>query len=56
MTLEERLEHIEAMLTQLIERQAVKDFYTPEEFAGLVEGRTKPSPAASIAASVASGH
>jgi hypothetical protein len=36
MTLEERLEHIVAMLTQLVERQAVKDFYTPEEFARLV--------------------
>ena len=36
MTLEERIEHIEAMLTQLVERQAVKDFYTPEEFAHLV--------------------
>ena len=33
MMLEERLEHIVAMLTQLVERQAVKDFYTPEEFA-----------------------
>ena len=37
MTFEERLEHIEAMLTQLVERQAVKDFYTPEEFARLVD-------------------
>ena len=36
MTVEERLEHIEAMLMQLVERQAVKDFYTPEEFARLV--------------------
>jgi hypothetical protein len=36
MTLEERLEHIVAMLTQLVERQAVKDFYTPEEFARIV--------------------
>ena len=36
MTFEERIEHIEAMLTQLVERQAVKDFYTPEEFARLV--------------------
>ena len=36
MTLEERLEHIVAMLTQLVERQAVKEFYEIEEFARLV--------------------
>jgi hypothetical protein len=31
--IDERLTHIEAMLETLVERQAVKDFYTPEEFA-----------------------
>ncbi len=31
--IEDRLSRIEAMLTQLVERQAVKEFYTPEEFA-----------------------
>ena len=55
MTFEERIEHIEAMLTQLVERQAVKDFYTPEEFARLVRAQSL-SLAASIAASVVSGH
>ena len=34
--IEERLSRIEAMLKQLVERQAVKDFYTPEEFARIV--------------------
>lgn len=34
--LEERLSRIEAMLHQLVERQAVKAYYTPEEFARLV--------------------
>ncbi len=34
--IEDRLIRIEAMLTQLVERQAVKEFYTPEEFARLV--------------------
>ena len=34
--LEERLSRIEAMLQQLVERQAVKAYYTPEEFARLV--------------------
>lgn len=34
--IEERLARIEAKLTQLLERQAVKEFYTPEEFARLV--------------------
>jgi hypothetical protein len=34
--LEERLSRIEAMLVQLVERQAVKNFYTPEEFARAV--------------------
>ena len=52
MTLEERLEHIVAMPTQLVQPQAVKDFYTPEEFARLVG--VKPSHAASTAASVVS--
>ena len=54
MTFEERIEHIEAMLTQLVERQAVKDFYTPE--GSPVWSGAKPSLAASIAASVVSGH
>jgi len=35
MSLEERLENIEAMLVVLVERQAVKDFYEIEEFARL---------------------
>src|ERR1700733_6529278 len=34
--IEDRLARIEAKLTQLLERQAVKAFYTPEEFARLV--------------------
>ena len=34
--IEDRLARIEGMLTQLVERQAVKEFYTPEEFARLV--------------------
>ena len=34
--LEERLSRIEGMLQQLLERQAVKAYYTPEEFARLV--------------------
>ncbi len=34
--LEERLSRIEAMLHQLVERQAVRDYYTPEEFARIV--------------------
>ena len=36
MTLEERLEKIEAMLVVLVERQTVKDFYEVEEFSRLV--------------------
>jgi hypothetical protein len=36
MTLEERLEHIVAMLTQLVERQHVRDWYSVEEFARIV--------------------
>jgi hypothetical protein len=36
MTVEQRLEKIEAMLSALVERQAVKDFYEVEEFARLV--------------------
>ena len=36
MTLEERLDKIEAMLVVLVERQTVKDFYEIEEFAKLV--------------------
>ena len=34
--IDDRLARIESMLKQLVERQAVKDFYTPEEFARLV--------------------
>ena len=34
--IEDRLARIEAMLTQLVEKQAVKEFYTPEEFARLI--------------------
>ncbi len=34
--IEDRLSRIEAMLAKLVERQAVKAFYTPEEFARLV--------------------
>lgn len=36
MTVEQRLERIEAMLFVLVERQTVKDFYTVEEFAKIV--------------------
>lgn len=36
MTVEQRLEKIEAMLSALVERQTVKDFYEVEEFAKLV--------------------
>lgn len=36
MTLEERLEKIEAMLAALFERQRVRDWYTTEEFARAV--------------------
>jgi hypothetical protein len=36
MTVEERLESIEAMLVVLVERQTVKEFNDIEEFAGLV--------------------
>jgi len=36
MTLEERLEKIEAMLVVLVERQQVREWYTTEEFARAV--------------------
>lgn len=36
MTVDERLEKIEAMLVVLIERQTTKDFYEVEEFANAV--------------------
>ena len=36
MTLEERLERMEAMLTALVEGQQVRDWYTVEEFARAV--------------------
>ncbi len=34
--IEDRLSRIEAMLAELVERQAVKEYYTPEEFARIV--------------------
>ena len=37
MTVEERLERIEAMLSALVERQTVREWYTIEQFARLVE-------------------
>jgi hypothetical protein len=36
MALNERLDRIEGLLTALVERQTVKDWYTTEEFARLV--------------------
>lgn len=36
MTLEERLEKIEAMLVVLVERQQVREWYSVEEFARIV--------------------
>ncbi|QJW98495.1 hypothetical protein [Frigoriglobus tundricola] len=36
MTLEERLERIESMLVVLVERQQVREWYSVEEFAGLL--------------------
>jgi hypothetical protein len=36
MTVEERLERIESMLCVLVERQQVRDFYSTDQFAGLV--------------------
>jgi hypothetical protein len=36
MSVEERLDNIEAMLVTLIERQKVREYYTVEEFAALV--------------------
>src|SRR5205814_1004937 len=40
MTLEERLEKIEAMLVVLAERQQVREWYSVEEFARLVRRST----------------
>ena len=40
MTVEERLEHIESMLSILIGRQQVREWYTIEEFARVV-GRSE---------------
>jgi hypothetical protein len=37
MTVEERLENIEAMLAILVDRQAVREYYEIEEFARLVD-------------------
>lgn len=34
--IEDRLARIEAKLTRLLERQAVKDYYTPDEFAHII--------------------
>ena len=36
MTIEERLDRIEGMLTALLQRQTTKDYYEVEEFARLV--------------------
>jgi hypothetical protein len=36
MTVEERLEKIEALLTSLVERERVREFYSVEEFARIV--------------------
>jgi hypothetical protein len=36
MTIEERLERIEAMLVALVERQTIKEWYSVEEFAQLL--------------------
>jgi hypothetical protein len=36
MTLEERLEKIEALLTSLVERERVREFYSVEEFSRIV--------------------
>jgi hypothetical protein len=36
MSIEERLDKIEAMLGMLVQRQAIKDYYEVEEFARLV--------------------
>ncbi len=52
MTVEERLEKIEAMLLVLVERQQVREWYSVEEFARIVGRRS--SPAANGAATVAS--
>ena len=37
MTLDERMDRIEALLAALVDRQTIKDFYEIEEFARLVE-------------------
>lgn len=39
MTIDERLDRIEALLASLAERQTIKDFYTTDEFARLVGKR-----------------
>jgi hypothetical protein len=36
MTIEERLEHIESLLTLLLERQTIKEWYSAPEFAQLL--------------------
>jgi hypothetical protein len=36
MTIDERLDRIEAMLASLVERERIKEFYTTDEFARLV--------------------
>jgi hypothetical protein len=36
MTLEERLDNIEALLTSLVERSRIREWYTTEQFASLI--------------------
>jgi hypothetical protein len=36
MNIEEKLDRIESLLTALVERQSIKDWYTTDEFARLV--------------------
>jgi hypothetical protein len=41
MTVEQRLENIEAMLAVLVERQQVQEYYTTREFARLVGNKAE---------------
>jgi len=36
MTIDERLDRIESLLTDLVERESIRDYYTTEQFAKLV--------------------